>query len=176
MPREEYLTNGRRFEELYRHYYRMAVAVAQSFLKNKEAAEDAAQDSFLKIFKNMNRIQEIQSNETKKYLYITVKNTCLDVIRKEKVAFEPWKEEGAWTEDATKGPLEQLVEKEGGNQIVASILELGNTYRTVSWLKFICGWSDREIAGILGLPLKTVTMRAYRAKKILRAKLLSKFH
>lgn len=71
-------------EQLYKEYYKSMSLKAYHILKDHQLAEDAVQQAFLKISDSLDKISNISSPRTKKYLMVTVKNSALDIYRKNK--------------------------------------------------------------------------------------------
>ena len=59
-----------------------------------------------------------------------------------------------------------------GDVILKTIDSLSDIYQSVCKLKYVNGLKEREIAEVLDLPLKTVSLRIFRGKKILRDSLI----
>ena len=53
-----------------------------SILGKREDAEDAVQDSFVRIIDNLDKINNPYSRKTKSYITVITKNVCLDMIRR----------------------------------------------------------------------------------------------
>jgi RNA polymerase sigma-70 factor (ECF subfamily) len=72
------------FEHLYTTYKQNMYAIAYDVLKNKEDAEDAVHQSFLKIADNFTKVLQIFCNEIKAYVVIISRNTAIDMYRQNK--------------------------------------------------------------------------------------------
>lgn len=71
-----------KFEILYNKYRKRMVSIAFSVLKNKEDAEDAVHDTFIKIARNMQSIGEPDSSETLSYVLKATKNNAINLSQK----------------------------------------------------------------------------------------------
>ena len=69
------------FEQLYIKYKQDMYAVAYGILKNKEDAEDAVHQSFLKIADNFSKVSQIPCHELKAYIVIICRNTAINIYR-----------------------------------------------------------------------------------------------
>ena len=78
------MNNREIIERIYELYEQKMFYIAFSILKDKSAAEDAVQDSFVKLIKNISRIKNPTSDKTKAYIIKTIKNTTIDIYRKRK--------------------------------------------------------------------------------------------
>lgn len=62
-----------RLEQIYRQYRQLMYYVAYSVLQNKQMAEDAVQESFLKIIAHLDKFADIAADKTKGLIVIIVK-------------------------------------------------------------------------------------------------------
>jgi RNA polymerase sigma-70 factor (ECF subfamily) len=69
------------FEQVFRAYYAALVRFALEILKDQDAAEDRVQEVFVKLWERREKI-EIQTS-LKAYLYMAVKNHCLNKLKTE---------------------------------------------------------------------------------------------
>ena len=77
----------------------------------------------------------------------------------------------AETTDSVTTPIEYLLQEEGYHFLLSCIEELSDTYRAVCQLKYVVGCREAEIAELLGIPPKTVNVRLFRARQILKEKI-----
>lgn len=68
------------YRELMDRYRDHAMAIAVNILANREDAEDACQEAFLKAYQNLDRFDANRSY--KNWFYALLSNHCLDMIRK----------------------------------------------------------------------------------------------
>ena len=68
--------------------------------------------------------------------------------------------------------LDIVINEESYGIILKAIDNLSDTYQSVCKLKYINGLKEREIAEVLDLPEKTVNLRIFRGKQILRQALI----
>ena len=73
-----------RFEHIYKEYSKPMYLYALSFLVSEEEAEDAIQEVFINFWKD-DTYQKIQNEVTKTYLFRSVKNNCLNRLKKKDV-------------------------------------------------------------------------------------------
>ena len=73
-----------RFEKIYHKYRILMFAVAKQIFGDNRIAEEAVQEAFIKIAKIVDQINEIDSHRTRNFVVIITKNTCLDILEKEK--------------------------------------------------------------------------------------------
>ena len=71
-----------KFEDIFNSYKKTMYYVANSILKDEHYSHDAVQNSFLKIIKNIDKIEDVKSNKTKGFIVTIVKNSSIDIYRK----------------------------------------------------------------------------------------------
>lgn len=148
---------------------------------NREDAEDILQETFLSAFKNLSRFREKSKFST--WLFRIATNFCLMLrrkVKKETVPFDdsldPHKagligELYPWSSD----PRRNLSDKELKRILDKVIRQLPEKYRIVFLLKDVEGFSNKEIAKILGLSLAAAKARLLRSRLFLREKLSKYF-
>ena len=119
-------------------------------------------DSFIKIIRNLDKIEKINSKKTKSFISIIVKNTAIDIYRKNlsnKVEVE--------LDDNFIFPSDELkeVEIEGLNNIEIAIMKLTEIYKEVFLLKYSHELENNEIAKLLNIKESTVRVRLARGKE-----------
>lgn len=72
------------FEQIYRDYSKPMFLYALSFLTSEEEAEDVIQEVFVNFWKD-NTFQKVKGEVTKTYLFRSVKNNCLNRLKKKDV-------------------------------------------------------------------------------------------
>jgi RNA polymerase sigma-70 factor (ECF subfamily) len=70
------------FERILIAYDRLVLRFAQRILLNHEAARDVAQETFMRLHRNMSRIDE--NRDLTAWLYRTTTNICYDTLRRSK--------------------------------------------------------------------------------------------
>ena len=56
--------------------------VSKAILKNNESAEDAVSEAFVRIIKNLDKINEDDRYKTRAFLVIIVRNVSIDILNK----------------------------------------------------------------------------------------------
>ncbi len=144
-----------KFVKVYEAYVKLMFYVANEILHNSHDAEDAVQQAFISIAKNMKNISEVECPKTRSYIVTIVENKAIDLLRA-KVR----RGEIELNEDA--GGLS--IEYTGDNSLAACILKLPVRYREVILLKYEQGYNTREIAKILKLTESNAGKLLQRAK------------
>lgn len=133
--------------------------VAFLYLGHKEQAEDAVQDSFIKIYRaaDKNRI-------CKTFVMRVLANTCKDYLK------SGWVRNVNLLEDLPEGAFCDDAYDESG-ALREAVLVLPIKYREVILLRYYEGLSVGEIAKVLGVPQPTVSIRLKRAYTYLEKRL-----
>lgn len=176
--------DGDFFGEIVRTYSDKVFSIAYQTLskyerENRSDAEDIAQETFIKIFKNIKRFYGLEREEIIPLLVIYTRHTAIDFLRKRqnrtsKVPLQ-FEEDGEERELdlADDGPLpdEMVIRQELIGQCARCIDELPEGQRAVVLLKYRYGYKDREIASVLGIKESAVSSRLNRARETIRKKM-----
>lgn len=137
-------------------------------------AQDLSQEIFLKAYRKLYSFKNTASFST--WLYRVGVNTCIDWTRKHKKLKDTVSiDEEEYLNDLPSCapiPEDMVVDNERRELVRNAVMKLPEKYRTVLVLYNYKSLSCSEIAQVLGIPLKTVETRLYRAKKILKEALL----
>jgi RNA polymerase sigma-70 factor (ECF subfamily) len=161
------------FDELMALTQRRVVSVAWRMLGNEADARDAAQETFLRVYRNLDRFKPEQSFEA--WLYRITVNVCYDVGRKRRrydTRHEPFDVDSDHGPGALAGPddLEAEADLRQRREIVARALaSLPERERAAVVMRDFEGRTTEEVAAILGT--KPVTVRSQIS--VARAKLKS---
>lgn len=163
--------SGPELDALFRRYYDRLVYFAYQIVQNREQSEDVVQDAFVKYWQFRENIQPTEVS-VKGYLYSTVRNGSLNVLRHNKVAEGYQESHPDRRNEAEEAPIvEALISAEVLSGIHAAISSLPEKYRTISILSYLEGKKNREIADQLGMSVNTVKKRKQRTLELLRLKL-----
>lgn len=147
-----------RFTRLYKQNQRRLHRLAARLLGPGPEAEDAVHDTFIKLIQNFGQLRTRSDEQLERWLLVVLKNTALDMLRKEgrNVELEARPTEPAVPPD--QGEFEALV---------ALIRAMPEDYRRVLELRFVAEWSLGDIARELGLTEGAVKSRVFRGRKLL---------
>lgn len=160
-----------KFTEIYEHYKGMMMQKAMSILHSSALAEEAVQESFVKIAKNILKISSPVCSKTASFIVIIVRNTSYDILRREKPDKNVSLDEEISAENIEMPDINEVLSTVGLNFILEVINGMDDKYRDALSLKYLYGYSNNEIAKLIGINEKNAGMRIYRAKAILKAKL-----
>ena len=148
-----------RFTRLYEAWEKKLYAVALRILGNPSHAEDAVQQTWLRLLQRWGQVSALSWDEAGGYAVTVVKNAAIDLLRKEQhtVQFsETW--EAPTREDGA----------EEYDYLVSMIRALPDGYRRILELKCVEEETNREIARRMGLNESTVASRVQRGRAMLR--------
>ncbi|HXV28533.1 MAG TPA: sigma-70 family RNA polymerase sigma factor [bacterium] len=159
------------FGKLVDRYYEMVYAVAFGVLHHREAAKDAAQEVFLKAYRELIRFEG--KSKFKTWLYRVAVNTALDEVRKRKPVQSLDATDKASEEDVppviipdrAPGPRDRAAQRELRQLLDEAIEQLSPDHRAVLVLREWQELSYEEIAETLGIEMGTVMSRIHYARK-----------
>jgi RNA polymerase sigma-70 factor (ECF subfamily) len=161
------------FEELVRKYQPKVFSMALSFTRNRDAADDLAQEIFLKAYLALSRFHG--KSEFGTWLYRISMNHIKDYLRKKGRAKEVSLDDVCELAFSDKEQMERAEEErqaEAKRALVQRLVEtLPEKYRIILTLRDIQGMAYEEISRILKLSPGTVDSRLHRARRLLRLKL-----
>ncbi len=155
-----------KFTEIYEQYRHFMWYVANQKLQDAHLAEDAVQEAFLALIRHFDKVEEVHSPRTKKFLATIVRSKAADILRKVKPEEEL--NEYAASERGGGDILEQYLTKENYHDLISCVLELEDHYRVIFEYKYMYEMGDAEIGDILGISAKNVNVRYFRARKKLQ--------
>lgn len=167
----------RAFAELVELYKDKIFHLANRMLNNRHEAEDVVQETFLRVFRNLDRYDENLKFST--WIYRIGTNLCIDRLRKRKPSYSLDAEIN--DQDGTDGysmipsddrtPESEMLLSETQRIIHESIESLPAKYKTIMLLRYIQDLSLQEISEVLDLPVTTIKTRVHRGREFLRKKL-----
>lgn len=149
-----------KFEQAYERYSKIGFYYAREILKDDALAEDALHDAFLSLARNLDKIGEIECNKSFNYFVTIVKNTAISALRKQRRAslVEIDDEESLFQlEDTAPGPEAQVMQQVGYDELLAAIRTLKPAYQAPLLLKYANGYTEAEIAKVLGVTVSNVS-------------------
>ncbi len=162
------------FAALVEKYRIKMFNLAFSLTRNREAADDLAQDVFIKAWLALPKFKFQSQFST--WLYRIAVNASKDLLRKEsklrKVSLEDSPPLKLMQEDTTN-EFDAVQEDEKRRKLVHRALEsMPEKYRAILILRDIQGMPYGEIGSILDISPGTVDSRLHRARKMLRKRVL----
>lgn len=163
--------NKTAFKYLVEEYQKYAFNLAFRVLCNEEDAKDVVQESFIKIWKNIQRYDQELKFTT--WMYKIVIHTAIDKQRSLRERGTVSLDEISNTMAALEhdGPEARLNNEQLGKVIESISAELPEKQRLVFILRDIQGMESREVETILDLNETSVKSNLYHARQIVRKKL-----
>ena len=155
--------------KLFRYTYAMC--------RQREDAEEVAQETLLKVFQNLDRLQD--PDRLKPWIFRIAKNACLMKRRKSVFApaqelsldeLKPVKEGEVKLEiaDWSQLPEDLAANQELHEALDRAVAELPELYRAVFLLRDVEGLSTEDAAAVLEVTTDVVKTRLHRARLALR--------
>ena len=165
------------FGQLVKRYDTRLFRIAQHVTHNREDAEDAVQEAFLKAFRNLSKFQE-KSQFSTWLIRITV-NESLMKVRKQRytreIPIESDSHEEIEVVDWSPNPEQLYRTSELRNVLRSQLQELAPSLRVAFILRDIEGLSSEEAARVLEITVDALKARLWRARLKLRHLLTAYF-
>jgi RNA polymerase sigma factor (sigma-70 family) len=159
-------------EALYERYGRAAYSLARRILTEETLAQDVVQEVFLSLWRNAGRF-DAGRGTVATYLLSMTHHRAVDVVRREE-NLRRWRtsDEGLEHEPDPKARVEDEVELgERRAEVRAALAELPPAQREALLLAYFGGYTQREVAALVGVPLGTVKTRMAAGMRKLRTAL-----
>ena len=155
-----HITGRTKAERLYNTYGRMMYKTAFDILGDSHLSEDAVHESFVRIIKIIDRVEEENTERTKSFLVIISRNVSLDILRKRKKETE--------AEDIPDPSPGIVINRDTLKRTAEAIRALDPKYRDVLLAVRVHNLSRMETAEMFGISEETVKKRLTRAKEKLK--------
>lgn len=158
-----------KFEYIYEKYKNLLLHKAYGILQDHMLAEDAVSEAFIRIYKNLHKIDDPADGRSIAFLVTIAKNVALTMLSREKG------KSVELIDDAQQDSfdLEQYILSEVSTEGIFAMLDgIGEELKSVFLLKYAYDMSHREIGKALGITENNVTVRLHRAKKKLTTMLV----
>jgi RNA polymerase sigma-70 factor, ECF subfamily len=158
------------FNLLVESHLKLVFNFSLKYLKNSEATEEAVQETFLKVWKNLKKYNVDKNFRT--WLLTICKNTCLDMLRKHQTI--PFSEIFKSIEDFSNERISTTYSENISyslgieNKIQNQISQLPEDYQTILYLRTTKDLSFKQISLLTHKPLNTVKSQYLRTVKILK--------
>ena len=153
------------FDDIFGKLYPSVCLVANNFLHDMDVSQDIAQEVFIKFWKIRSNYNTINSIKT--YLYVMVKNSCINYLKKESL-------KSRYLESSDKEIFENfkntILEEETYRILYQAINELPEQSAKIMKLT-LDGLQNQEISERLGVSVNTVKTLKYNSIKKLRSQL-----
>lgn len=157
------------FEQMYVKYKKLVFFKAMEILHQEASAEDVVSETYLRLFRNIHKVRDVDTASRLAFLMTIAKNVALTMRAKEnRYQVVEFAEE--YIETASEVVMEEdIIARMAASDIMSLVDQLSEELKAVFVLKFGYDLSHREIADILNISENNVTVRIFRAKKKLAA-------
>jgi RNA polymerase sigma-70 factor (ECF subfamily) len=144
-----------RLTALYRSYGPAIYSRCRSLLADAGAAEDATQETFLRVWRRLDRVPDAQ--EALYWIYRVASNYCLNELRDRRTRGIPIPPAELPEIPEASGTMETRIEN---RDLARHLIEHAHAkVRVVAWLYHVDGFEQEEIAGVVGISRRTVVTR-----------------
>lgn len=164
--------NKESFNAIVKKYRKTLISFIVGYVKNQDAAEDIAQDTF--VYMLINKKEYDFKYTLKTYLYTIAKCRAINYLKKSKRSLN-FEENYIYDLDY-KNIDERLIQEETQKEIRKSIKKLKSNYQVAIYLRDIQGFQYKEICEILNKTMPQTKMLVHRARKSLEKTLKKEGH
>lgn len=176
------------FRTLLKKYKGLVFHIVQYMIPDETEREDLGQDIFMKVYQNMSSFKFKSSLAT--WISHITYNTCISYLRKCKIrSEETYGNDGQIENNKTvheylqsdsrpsseSSPENYLESSETARMIRSCVDDLPENYRAIIALYYLEELDLRAISEITGMPIGTIKSHLFRARKMLKEKILSRF-
>ena len=163
-----------KFTQLYKDFHDPLMKYAYSILKDRNLSEEAVQDTFIRVLKNLRKLSDDDGRKTWHYMVIVLRNVSLTMLKKERASiYQDLGENGLagiaahdepiWSEYQAKELYQKITEYINCN--------LSEIDRYIMILRGVYKMSYKDIAGIVGITESNVSARLSRLRKKMKSDL-----
>lgn len=164
------------FDLIFQEYYHSLLVYSLKFVQNENDANDIVQEVFVAVWEKEK--YTLEKEHLKSYLFNAVKNGCLNYLKHQSVVRKHVEGELDFLKmhefEFYKSGEKSLIEQEDLEKIYAGINSLSDSYKGIIRMSRLEGLKNKQIAEELGIPLRTVETRLFRALSKLREVLSQK--
>ncbi|MHA0858098.1 RNA polymerase sigma factor SigW [Paenibacillus sp. CMAA1364] len=165
------------FAEIVELYKDKIYFLGYRMLNNRQEAEDVVQETFLRVFKSLDRYDPNQKFST--WIYRIATNLSIDRLRKRKPTYsldaDMNDQEGLDGYSILPGddrtPESEVLLSETKQIVYKAIESLPVKYKSVMILRYLQEMSLQEISDVLDMPVTTIKTRVHRGREFLRKSL-----
>jgi RNA polymerase sigma-70 factor (ECF subfamily) len=155
------------FGEIVNRYRKMVARTVKGMLGDSVYAEDIGQEVFVKLYHSLSDFRGDSKLST--YIQKIAVNLTLNEIKRRKRFFSMFSQTGNNEMHEFEVPDTDLQEKREASELVSKALNaLDPKFRVIVMMRLLQGYSTKETAEILELPVGTVLSRLSRAQEQLK--------
>jgi len=164
-------THDLAFNAVFASSYGGLVYFAYKMIGDKQEAEDAVQNAFISYW-NVKKNVGSAAHIIKSFLYTTVRNTCLDILKHQTVV-RKFRDQLEADPVDEKDIEQEIIRAEVLGEIFRAIELLPPGCRQVLEMSYLLGKKNQEIAEELQISINTVKTQKQRALQLLKMNLTS---
>jgi RNA polymerase sigma-70 factor (ECF subfamily) len=164
------------YKDLIRQHERLVTHMVGRLVNQDEDREELCQDVFLKVFE---RLPEFSfQSKLSTWIATIAYRHAINHLRKQRMQFQEIQEENGWAERFVErqDPSELLAAKEEEEQVLFFIDQLPPQYKAVLTLYHLDGMNYSEIGEAMEMPEGTVKSYLFRARALLKEKMMRYLH
>ena len=164
--------NSSKFDKVYLQYGKLMYSKAYEILRDYGLAEDAVSEAFIRIYKNLHKLDdEVPSARTASFAVTVVKNVALTMLQKQNFAeILPFEEIPDIPE--TANVEDNIVSQLSAEEIMCVVNDLPEDLKQVFLLYFAYDMSLKEIGQTLNITSNLAAVRLHRARKKLSERIV----
>ncbi|MBO8169623.1 MAG: RNA polymerase sigma factor [Thermoanaerobacteraceae bacterium] len=158
------------FKVLYTTYYKRVYLTCLLILKNHSLAEDAAQEAFIKAYKNIDKLKD--PSKFGPWVASIASNCAIDLYKSNKKVINI--EDNKTLDflinqksDTNDEPYNHIEKSELSRELRLAISKLQPKLKQLVILKYYWDLNNQEIADMLQIPIGTVKSSLHRARRTL---------
>lgn len=147
------------FRTFYNQQVDKALRVAILITKNRELAKEATQETFIRVYKNLSSYDT--SRPFDPWFYRILTNECNRILKKESKVNQMEKHLDSEIKDFSPTT-------EDYSELNEAIQSLNDLYRIPIILKYLRGFSERDISNVLDTNQNTIKSRLHKGRELLK--------
>jgi RNA polymerase sigma-70 factor (ECF subfamily) len=168
------MKNDGKFKDLHEKHAGFAYVKALQILKSPQDVEDVLQESWMRVYKNLDKIDPNAESRARAYIGRIVANECFRLLKKN-ISVKSDTEssiEGLYDlEDVSVSVEGEIISEENAEELEAALSALNESERQIFVMKHLDDMRNVDIAKTLGLDAEYVGVKLARiAKKLAKAK------
>ena len=160
------------FNDIYHSYKPYIMAICLKMTSNNTASEDITQEIFIKLLLN---VKKIDGKSLKSWIGKTTFNHVLNHFKREskqKQVLSGSYELGNINRKRENNPFKNIMYKDLYRKLIEAVVSIKNdTIRKCAKAKFVFGFSNKDIAIIIGKSNQRVSEYVHTARQILKTEL-----
>ena len=154
------------FTELFEDYERLMFSIAGKYTDSGFDREDIVQESLVRLMNNADTVKGLHPKALASYIAVTVKHTAINHLRKSGHTVTPLTDTMAdELPDGGDDMDTRIIRRDDLGKLSAVWPRLNESERYVLEGKYLCGYTDAELAAELGCREASIRMKLTRARR-----------